>query len=429
MNSTQNEKIEQVKAKTLVIGIDVGSEEHYARAFDNRGYEFSTKPFKFSNSAQGFSQFKAWAEALKNKHGMEEILPGMEPTGHYWFCLGEYLTKAGMTPVMVNPHHVKKSKELDDNSPSKNDRKDPKVIAGLINAGRYSYTYIPEGVYADLRTASNLRCGAEVELTRIKNKLARWFSVYFPEYSDVYDNLEAKSGLAVIKVASMPEDIVKLGVEGIIQIWRAAKMRGLARTRAEKFVAAAKGSIGMKHGAAAAKLELKVLIEDFESKTRQMVEIVEMIKTLLKQIPGVEKLFEIKGIAEKTVAGFLAEVGDVRRFTDAKQIQKYAGLSIRENSSGKDKGKTKITKRGRKRLRYTLYLASRPLVSHNPEFAELHRYYTKRAKNPLKRIQSLIAIGCKLIRVFYTLLTKDVKYDAQKMLKDIRRQVEFQPVA
>ena len=429
MNSTQNEKIEQVKAKTLVIGIDVGSEEHYARAFDNRGYEFSTKPFKFSNSAQGFSQFKAWAEALKNKHGMEEILPGMEPTGHYWFCLGEYLTKAGMTPVMVNPHHVKKSKELDDNSPSKNDRKDPKVIAGLINAGRYSYIYIPEGVYADLRTASNLRFSVEAELTSIKNKLARWFSVYFPEYSDVYDNLEAKSGLAVIKVASMPEDIVKLGVEGIIQIWRAAKMRGLARTRAEKFVAAAKGSIGMKHGAAAAKLELKVLIEDFESKTRQMVEIVEMIKTLLKQIPGVEKLFEIKGIAEKTVAGFLAEVGDVRRFTDAKQIQKYAGLSIRENSSGKDKGKTKITKRGRKRLRYTLYLASRPLVSHNPEFAELHRYYTKRAKNPLKRIQSLIAIGCKLIRVFYTLLTKDVKYDAQKMLKDIRRQVEFQPVA
>lgn len=429
MNSTQNRKIAQVTAKTLVIGIDVGSEEHYARAFDNRGYEFSTKPFKFSNSAQGFSEFKAWAEALKKKHGMEEVLPGMEPTGHYWFCLGDYLTKIGMTPVMVNPHHVKKSKELDDNSPSKNDRKDPKVIAGLINAGRYCYTYIPEGVYAELRTASNLRFSVEAELTSIKNKLARWFSVYFPEYSKVYDNLEAKSGLAVIKIAPMPEDIVKLGVEGIIQIWRAAKMRGLTRTRAEKFVAAAEESIGMKHGTAAAKLELNVLIEDFESKTRQMALIVEMIKTLLNRIPGVEKLLEIKGIAEKTVAGFLAEVGDVRRFTDAKQIQKYAGLSIRDNSSGKEKGKTKISKRGRKRLRYTLYLASKPLVSHNPEFAELHRYYTKRAKNPLRKIQSLIAIGCKLIRVFYTLLTKDVRYDAQKMLKDIKRPAEFQPAA
>ena len=259
--------------------------------------------------------------------------------------------------------------------------------------------------------------------------MARWFSVYFPEYAEVYDNLEAKSGLAVIKVASMPEDIVKLGVEGIIQIWRAAKMRGLGKSRAEKFVAAAQKSIGLKRGSAAAKLEMKVLIEDLENKTRQMNEIIEMLESLLRQIPGVEKLLEIKGIAEKTVAGFLAEVGDVRRFTDAKQIQKYAGLSFKDNESGKHKGQSKITKRGRKRLRTTLYLAAIPLVSNNPEFTELHRYYTNRANNPLKRMQSLIAIGCKLIRVFYTLLTRNVKYDAQRMLKDIKRLAEIQPVA
>ena len=107
MNFPQNRKIERVTDKTLVIGIDVGSEEHYARAFDDRGYKFSTKPFKFSNSAQDFSEFKAWAEALKKKRGIEEILPGMEPTGHYyWFCLGDYLTPNGMTPVMVNIHHI-----------------------------------------------------------------------------------------------------------------------------------------------------------------------------------------------------------------------------------------------------------------------------------------------------------------------------------
>ena len=40
-------------------------------------------------------------------------------------------------PVLVNPHHVKKSKELYDNNPTKNDRKDPKVIAGLVREGRY----------------------------------------------------------------------------------------------------------------------------------------------------------------------------------------------------------------------------------------------------------------------------------------------------
>ena len=46
--NTQNAKIEAITEKTLVLGIDVGSETHYARAFDYRGIEYSKKPFKFS---------------------------------------------------------------------------------------------------------------------------------------------------------------------------------------------------------------------------------------------------------------------------------------------------------------------------------------------------------------------------------------------
>lgn len=52
------------------------------------------------------------------KHGKEVVIPGMEPTGHYWFSLGMFLQENGMRPVHVNPHHVKKSNELDDNNPS-----------------------------------------------------------------------------------------------------------------------------------------------------------------------------------------------------------------------------------------------------------------------------------------------------------------------
>ena len=65
-----------------------------------------------------------------------------EPTGHYWFNLGAFLQDNGMKPVHVNPHHVHKSKELDDNNPSKDDRKDPKTIAALVNEGRFNYPYI-----------------------------------------------------------------------------------------------------------------------------------------------------------------------------------------------------------------------------------------------------------------------------------------------
>ena len=41
-SNTQNTKIEAVTEKTLVVGIDVGSEFHYARAFDWRGIEYGS---------------------------------------------------------------------------------------------------------------------------------------------------------------------------------------------------------------------------------------------------------------------------------------------------------------------------------------------------------------------------------------------------
>ena len=429
MNSTQNKKLEQVKSETLVIGIDVGSETHYARAFDWRGYEFSKKPFKFRNTEQGFVQLLEWMQNIKCEQGKDDILAGMEPTGHYWFCLGVFLKDNEIKPVLVNPHHVKKSKELDDNSQSKNDRKDPKVIAGLVKDGRFTEPYIPEGVYAELRTASNMRFRIESELTGVKNRLARWFSMYFPEYNKVYGKTDAVSGLMVLRRAPLPEDIIALGVQGVNQIWREAKLRAVGMKRAASLVEAAKRSIGLRSGGEAARLEFRILLEDYDTKLRRLEEIMSLIEKLMEEIPEAKKLLEIKGIGMKTVSGFLAEVGDVRRFKDPKQLQKYAGLAIVDNSSGKHKGQTTISKRGRKRLRYLLFEASLSLAATNAEFREIHRYYTTRENNPLKKMQSLTAIGCKLIRVFYALLTKDVTYDAEKFLSDIRREPAYQPAA
>ena len=62
----------------MVLGIDVGSETHYARAFDYRGVEYSKKPFKFSNTEAGFVTFKAWVLDIKEKHGKDKVIPGMD---------------------------------------------------------------------------------------------------------------------------------------------------------------------------------------------------------------------------------------------------------------------------------------------------------------------------------------------------------------
>ena len=419
--NTQNAKIKSITEKTLIVGIDVGSETHFARAFDWRNYEYSKKPLEFSNTEAGFMTLKAWMADFAEKYGKNVVIPGMEPTGHYWFNLGAYLQDNGMKPVHVNPHHVKKSKELDDNNPNKNDRKDPKTIAALVNEGRFSYPYIPTGIYAEIRSLSNLRLQTQEEITRIKNRIARWFSIYFPEIKDVYRNPDSVSGLMILKEAPLPQDIVKLGVDGINKIWRDAKLRAAGLKRAKTLVTAAEHSIGSQEAPDSARIELKNLLNDYEIYKNREEDLMSLTEEKLSEIPHIDKLLEIKGVGLKTVSGFVAEVGDITRFDNPKQLQKLAGYAIVECSSGKHQGESHISYRGRKRLRYVLYEAAISLIARNEEFKEVHRYYRTRKENPLKKMQSVIAVACKVLRIFYTILTKGVTYDGAKMMQDIKR--------
>ena len=420
MNCKLNDKIKQVEETSLVIGIDIGSTTHYARAYDWRKMELA-KVFKFSNTLEGFEALSRWMGNIQALRQKEKVIVGIEPTGHYWFALGQYLQGKGIELVMVNPYAVKQSKELDDNNQTKNDAKDPSVIAKLVIDGRYSIPYVPTGVYADLRIMFSNRTRISREIGAVKNHLARWFAIHFPEYKEVFRDYASKGSLLLLKVAATPSSIVALGAEGTNKIWRDAKVRAVGIKRATTLYETAKKSIGQSQGTAAAEVEMKLLLEDYEAKMRQYASIMAALEEAVRRIPGTERLLAIKGIGLVTVAGFLAETGDLGRFESPKQIQKLAGLSLKENSSGQHKGETTISRRGRHGLRNVLFNAVIPLLATNDEFRSLHEYYTTRAENPLKKKQSAIALCGKLIRVFYVVLAKGVVYDGQKMLADIHR--------
>lgn len=422
MNCNQNFRISQVNLETLVLGIDIGSTTHYVRAFDWRGLELS-KVFKFKNSFEGFQNFVLWVNDLCCKNNKSKIIAGLEPTGHYWFSLGECLKENNITMVMVNPHHVKKSKELDDNIQTKSDSKDPKVIAKLVIEGRFHFPYIPEGVYGELRATDKLKDDITKQIISIKNKIHRWLSIYFPEYEKIYSVVESKSGFLILKETPLPEDIVKLGSEGIVKRWKQAKLRGVGSDKAKKLEEAAKKSIGCKNITSSARREIELLIEDYERNQKHLELLNEDLNKLCDEIPMIKEIAEIKGIGMATAISFVAEVGDIRRFKSAKQVQKYAGLALKENSSGKHKGLTRISKRGRKKLRTILFRATIPLISFNEEFSSIYNYYIGRKDNPLKKKQALTAICCKMIRIFFTILSKGIKYDETKMIQDIKRPV------
>ena len=426
MNYTQNKKIEQVTDTTLVVGIDIGSQTHYARAFDNRGRELTKRVFSFANDIEGFNTFNQWAEKLRKENGKTEIMIGCEPTGHYWFALSKYVTDHKMNLVMVNPFSVKKIKELDDNSPKKTDAKDPKTIAKLVIDGRFSYPYMPEGIYAEIRDLEYSRDRIIKQHNISANRIQRWLAIHFPEYLGIYTRFDAASGLAVLEKAPLPKDIIALGVKGIRDIWHDNKMRGRGVTedRAKTLVEAAHNSIGL-DGGPGTRSELYMLLEEHKLWTSQLVTVEKALEETVLKVKNVEKLLAIKEVGIITIAGFIAEVGDIRRFKSPKQIQKYAGLELVENSSGKHKGRSRISKRGRRKLRKILYQVMIPLLASNKEFRQIYDYFVSRVKNPLKRRQAMMAVSCKLIRVFYAVLTKGVDYDRFKMMSDIHHEGEL----
>lgn len=418
MNYTQNRKISQINEKTLIIGVDIAKYTHVARAQDFRGFEYGVA-LTFDNSDTGFKKLIKWAIELSKKHNKEKIIVGMEPTGHYWFNIGHFLKEKGIKLVLVNPMHVKKSKELDDNSPTKNDFKDAKVIAQLVKDGRYSEPIIPEGAYAELRVAMDERKDISNTLNSIKNKIHRWIDKYFPEFLTVFKNWEGKAALISLRRFPFPKDILRLGEHQILSIWKEDIKRAVGAKRAQKLFDAAKVSIGIDEGLQMARKQLNNLLDRYEILSSQMEELMIQVEHILSDIPGTEAMLSMLGIGVATVAGFLAEVGDLNNYAHSKQIQKLAGLNLKENSSGKHKGQTTITKRGRHNLRALLFRAIMPLVGKNPVFRELHKYYTTRTNNPLKKKQSLITLCCKLIRVLFALGKKGTTYSPQKLLNDM----------
>ena len=90
MSVTQNEKIRQVTDTTMVIGVDIASEFHWARAFDRRGLELG-KTVKFENSAEGFNFFLRWGSELTVEQKKDSVMVGLEPTGYCWFTLETHL--------------------------------------------------------------------------------------------------------------------------------------------------------------------------------------------------------------------------------------------------------------------------------------------------------------------------------------------------
>ncbi len=424
MNYNKTEKLNQITEKILIVGIDVSKNFHVARAQDFRGIEYG-KSINFNNNFIGFSDLGSWIGELMLKHSKETLIIGLEPTGPYWINLARYLKSNGIQVVTVNPMHVKKIKELDDNSQTKTDYKDAKVIAQLVKDARFSEPNLLSGDYESLRNAKNLRQMMLKDLTRCKNQIHNWLDRYFPEYQVAYKEWEAKSFVKLLKEYTFPSVLSQMSAEEVYESLPGKLRRGVGLRKITKLVNAARLSIGNTEGLEIANEEIKYLLKQYDAITIELEGLLVKIEEICTRLPEVNRILEINGIGLTTASGIISELGDIRNYDHADQLIKMAGLSLIENSSGKKKGQTTISKRGRSDLRKFMYQVVFGMLSNNKAFKGLYKYFTERSKNQLKGRQAMMALARKLLRIIYTVVTKNVAYDEAKMLAAIKRPQEY----
>ena len=420
--SQLNQKIEAVTLRTLVVGIDIAKVRQWARFVDCRGAECG-KALYFSNDRDGFEMILSKIRQIIKENSFEDAVVGMEPTGHYWKALANFLMKQEqIRVVLVNPYHTKKAKELDDNSQTKSDKKDALTIARLVKDGRYSEVYLPHDIYADLRVLSTARDSINRQKTALENRIVAILDEYFPEFTKVFKHpFTGKAAMQLLKTCPFPKYILELGTEGVLAEIKKSVKKTVGRKRAQLLVDMARVSVGVDYGVDAARSKLQLFLESLDLANRQLSQIeTEMAKAL--QATGIaEYLLSIKGVGTVSLAVCLGELGDPLRFDDPRQLSRLAGYNLIENSSGKNKSGTCISKRGRKGLRRVLYQMALTTVAVNPEMKKLYRYLKTREVNPLKKMQALVVISKKLLALIYALARKNQYYNPDKVFGDVRK--------
>ena len=414
-------KLEAITPECLIVGIDIAKEKQWARFVDYRGLEQS-KALEFYNNKTGFEIIVASMESICKMCGFSKVIVGMEPTGHYWKPLANYLIMQGITVVMVNPYHVKKSKELDDNSPTKSDKKDALTIAKLVKDGRYYEVYMPNNVFGELRVLSTARFSLMKRHNALKNTIHAVLDEYFPELETVFKHpVRGKASLQLLKSCPFPAHILELGEEGVLCEIKKAVKKTVGRKKAKQLVETAKTSIGVNYGLAAAKLKLGLMVEELELLIKQLEQVEANMAKAMTETGFGEIVLSIQGIGVISAASLFGEIGDPLRFDDPRQIGRLAGYGLVEDSSGKSKSGTVISKRGRKHLRCVLYQMALVMVATNSEMKKLYAYLKTRRNNPLKKKQALVVISKKIITIIYHLIKKKVSYRAEDVLGEFRR--------
>lgn len=405
MSKKITKNINRINDMTLIATVDIGKKKNYGYACTLKGDEIEV--FGFHNTGEGFKKFYKIVNKYKEQKGLEELVVAIESTGSYGEAFQHYLNKRKVKLLQVNPMHTKRVKELQGNSPNKNDKKDPRVIADIIKLGKALSVVIPEGSAAELRRLAHLRESKLEDKGRSYNRIESYIALIFPEFSHIMKNLKTKTAIYLLTYYPTPGSIIELGIEELTRVMKKVSRSRIGKERAIELYNAAESSGGITEGLDSIVYSISLSLNEVTIYAKQIEEIEKKLEEYLADIDYSQFILSIKGIGIVSAAVLIGEVGDFRKYKNEKELLKLAGLNLFEISSGRHSGARHITKRGRSLMRKILFLISLNMVRKG---GIMHEKYQKYLEREMPKMKALIAISRKILSVIFALVRDKTEY-------------------
>ena len=115
------------------------------------------------------------------------------------------------------------------------------------------------------------------------------------------------------------------------------------------------------------------------------------------------RLMQLPGIGVVIAMTVLSAIGDIHRFASAAKLVGYSGLGAGVHDSGQEHIEKRITKSGRKELRWAMVEAAGRAVGMSPYWKEQYEKYLQRLRRPS---QAIVVVARKLLVAVWHVLSK-----------------------
>lgn len=384
-------------------GIDIAKRNHEAAVIGKDGQAL-VESLSFPNSQAGCEKFCQLLERLSIPK--QELIIGMEATGHYWLAIYAYLTEKSYTIHVINPIQSDAFRRMSIRQ-SKTDAIDALLIAQIMRFGRYSSTALSEENIVALRQLSRYRLALVDICGDSKRRVIALLDQVFPEYKRLFSDVFGVSSRELLLRCQTPEDMLDISTEELAALLAKASRGRFSEQKAEEIQAAAATTFGISYAREAFAFQIKQIIEQICFSEQQLEQLEAQIADILRRTNQV--IATIPGIGETLGAVILSEICDIHRFETPAKLVAFSGLDVRVNQSGEFTGtRNKMSKRGSPYLRRAIWLAASRAAFCDPTLSDYYQSLRTRGKHHLTAIG---AVSRKMCNILFVILRENRPYD------------------